>query len=105
VAFTQSGLTSLKDIKEMVGVWHEATQEEGPHRADVEVFERYVVRTVTEERDMEKARVLVKWLEWIVEEEGVDGVGRESWREAVGAIKRAVQGAMGERGLGPRVFG
>ncbi|KAK4033136.1 hypothetical protein C8A01DRAFT_40423 [Parachaetomium inaequale] len=104
IAFTQSGLTSLAEVKEMVGVWHEATQDEGPHRADVEVFERYVARVVAEERDMEKARVLVRWLGWVVEE-GVEGAGRESWREAVGAVKRAVQGAMGERGLGEMDFG
>jgi DNA repair protein REV1 len=104
-AFTQSGLTSLKEIKEMVGAWHAATQDEGPHRADVQVFERYVARVVTEERDMEKARVLVKWLAWMVEEEGVDGAGKESWWEAVRGVKAAVQEAMKERGLGPMDLG
>jgi DNA repair protein REV1 len=104
VAFARSGLTSVKEVKEMVGVWHEATREEGPHRADVEVFERYVARVVGEERDMEKARVLVKWLGWLVEEGG-EGVGKESWREAVVAVKGAVQGAMRERGLGVMDFG
>ncbi|KAH6854244.1 hypothetical protein B0I37DRAFT_441278 [Chaetomium sp. MPI-CAGE-AT-0009] len=104
VAFARSGLTSLKEVKEMVGVWHEATRDEGPHRADVEVFERYVARVVAEERDMEKARVLVKWLGWLVEE-GAEGVGKESWREAVVAVKSAVQGAMRERGLGVMDFG
>jgi DNA repair protein REV1 len=103
-AFTQSGLTSLRDVKDMVAVWHEATREEGPHRADVEVFERYVARVVTEERDMEKARVLVKWLRWVVEE-GEDGAGKTSWREAVGRVEGAVQRAMGERGLGGMDFG
>lgn len=104
VVFTQSGLTAMQDVKDMVGVWHGATQDEGPHRADVEVFERYVARVVTEEKDMEKARVLVKWLGWVVEE-GVEGGGKESWREAVEAVKRAVQGAMAERGLAPMDFG
>ncbi|KAL2127248.1 hypothetical protein VTI74DRAFT_11047 [Chaetomium olivicolor] len=102
--FTQSGLTSLREIKDMLGLWHGATQEEGPHRADVEVFERYVARVVAEERDMEKARVLVKWLEWVVEE-GVEGAGKESWRQALGSVKMAVQGAMRERGLGGMDFG
>ncbi|KAK3300928.1 uncharacterized protein B0H64DRAFT_428886 [Chaetomium fimeti] len=104
VAFARSGLTSVKEVKEMVGVWHEATRDEGPHRADVEVFERYVARVVGEERDMEKARVLVKWLGWLVEE-GEEGAGKESWREAVVAVKGAVQGAMRERGLGVMDFG
>ncbi|KAK3904843.1 hypothetical protein C8A05DRAFT_42140 [Staphylotrichum tortipilum] len=54
----QARLTGLAEIKETVGVWHEATQGEGPHRADVDVFARYVGRVVGEERDMEKARVL-----------------------------------------------
>ncbi|KAH6650191.1 hypothetical protein F5144DRAFT_617141 [Chaetomium tenue] len=104
VAFARSGLTSLGEVKEMVGVWYEETREEGPHREDAEVFERYVARVVVEERDMEKARVLVKWLEWLVEEGG-EGLGKESWREAVGAVKSAVQSAMGDRGLGAMDFG
>jgi DNA repair protein REV1 len=104
VVFTQSGLTSLEEIKDMVGVWHETTREDGPHRADVEVFERYVARVVLEERDMEKARVLVRWLGWVVEE-GAEGAGKEGWREAVEAVKGAVQGAMRERGLGYMDFG
>lgn len=104
VGFTQSGLTSAADVRDMVAVWHDATRQEGPHRADVDVFARYVARVVTEERDMEKARVLVRWLEWVVEEAD-EGPGKESWREAVGSVKTAVQGAMGERGLGPMDFG
>ena len=104
VVFTQSGLTSLADVKDMVRVWHGATQAEGPHGADVEVFARYVARVVGEERDMEKARVLVRWLGWVVEE-GVEGGGKVSWREAVGVVEAAVQGAMRERGLGEMVFG
>lgn len=102
--FTQSGLTSFQEIKNMLGVWHNATREEGPHRADVEVFERYVKKVVGEERDMEKARKLVKWLEWVVEE-GAAGKGRVSWREALESVKVAVQGAMEERGLGAMDFG
>ncbi|KXX75900.1 DNA repair protein rev1 [Madurella mycetomatis] len=102
--FTQSGLTSFQEIKDMLGVWHNATKEEGPHRADVEVFERYVKKVIGEERDMEKARKLVKWLEWVVEEEAA-GKGKESWREALGSVKVAVQAAMEERGLGIMDFG
>ncbi|KAK4128813.1 DNA repair protein [Parathielavia appendiculata] len=101
VMFTQSGLTSLKDVKDMLEVWHNATRAEGPHRADVEVFERYVARVVKEEKDMEKARVLVKWLGWLVEEQGEEGgLGKRSWREAVEKVEAAVQAAMKERGFG-----
>ncbi|KAH6619629.1 hypothetical protein B0J18DRAFT_249585 [Chaetomium sp. MPI-SDFR-AT-0129] len=58
--FASSTQTSLPEIKETIAVWHEATRDEGPHAADVEVFARYLQRVVTEERDMEKAGVLVK---------------------------------------------
>ncbi|GAB1310912.1 deoxycytidyl transferase [Madurella fahalii] len=105
VMFPQSGLTSFGEIKDMLGVWHNVTKEDGPHRADVEVFERYIKKVVSVERDMEKARRLVKWLEWAVEEEGVEGKGKEYWREALGSVKGAVQGAMKERGLGAMDFG
>ncbi|KAL2161505.1 hypothetical protein VTH06DRAFT_8067 [Thermothelomyces fergusii] len=104
IAFTQPGLTSAKEVKEMVRAWHGATQEEGPHQADVEVLERYLARVVVEERDMEKARMLVRWLVCLVEE-GPEGPGKESWREAVGEVKAAVQRAVGERGLGAMDFG
>lgn len=103
--FTQSGLTSLPEIKNMLGVWHGATKEDGPHRADVEVLENYLRKVVVEERDMEKARKLVKWLAWMVEDDGVEGKGKDAWREALGSVKRAVQEAMRERGLGAMDFG
>ena len=83
----------------MLGVWHGETQRKGPHRGDVEMFERYLGGVVCEERDLEKARTLVKWLEWVVEE-GAEGEGKKVWREAVGGIRRGVDEAVKGRGLG-----
>lgn len=108
IAFTATSLTSVQEVKDMLSAWHRETRDEGPHGADVEVFEKYLARVVTEERDMDKVRKLVRWLDWIIGEEGVDedkgDRGRRGWRTALDGIKGAVQEAMGDRGLGPMAF-
>lgn len=106
VAFTATSFTSVQEVKDMLNAWHRETEDEGPHGADVEVFEKYLARVVGEERDMEKARKLVRWLDWIIEEDELeDGhKGREGWREALAGVKRAVQSALEARGLGSMVF-
>ncbi|RKU42739.1 deoxycytidyl transferase [Coniochaeta pulveracea] len=105
VSFTGSGLKDLSEIKDMLNAWHRETETEGPHRDDVAVLEKYLAKVVKQERDMEKARKVVKWLEWIVEEDDGEGKGKRAWAAAVEDIKAAVQGAMRERGLGEMVFG
>ncbi|KAK0733414.1 hypothetical protein B0T26DRAFT_745454 [Lasiosphaeria miniovina] len=104
LSFTQSALSSAKEIKTMLGAWHKATQKEGPHREDVEVLEKYLGRVIVEERDMEKVRKLVRWLEVTIED-GSDGRGKQAWAGALASIKRAIQGAMKARGLAPMDFG
>lgn len=118
--FTSSGLTTLSEVRDMLRVWHRESTSGGPHARDVEVFRRYLARVVREERDMDKAAKLVRWLEYLVEEdgagegrgegEGEDGVdngdvGREAWRAAVRDVKDAVQDAVRERGLAPLDLG
>ncbi|KAK4165675.1 DNA repair protein rev1 [Cladorrhinum sp. PSN259] len=106
IEFLRSGVTEAEEIKRMVKEWHRTSREEGPHRGDVEVFEKYLKRVVTEERDMYKVKRLVKSLELTVEEdEMVDGSeGKKGWRAALDTIKGAVQEAMKERGLGRMEF-
>ncbi|KAH8910941.1 DNA repair protein [Coniochaeta sp. PMI_546] len=106
VGFGGSGVRDLTEVKDMINAWHRETKGEGPHRDDVRVLEGYLARVVREERDMEKARKVVRWLEWVVEEdegEG-EGKGKVGWREAVAAVKGSVQEAMKERGLGRMEF-
>lgn len=109
VAFTASSLTSVQEVKDMLSAWHRETSSEGPHAADIEVFEKYLARVITDEKNMEKASKLVKWLGWLIED-GQDevqtgrGKGSRSWQEALVRIKDAVQAALRERGLGPMVF-
>lgn len=103
VAFTATSLTSVQEVKEMMSAWHRETEDEGPHKDDVEVFERYIARVVAEERDMEKAKKLLRWLDWLVED-GEDTRGRKGWMEAFDDVKNAVHRALEERGLGPMVL-
>lgn len=100
VSFAATSLTSAKEVKDMLSAWHRETKDEGPHGDDVEVFGRYLARVVTEERDMDKARRLVKWLDWLIDA-GEDGKGKEGWVAALIGIKDAVRRALVDRGLGP----
>ena len=101
ISFASSGVSSTREIKDMLDAWHTETRKEGPHRRDVEVLEKYLARVVQEERDMEKATKLVKWLALIVEQDGLEGKGQEAWRSSVRDVKEAVQTAVRGRGLAP----
>ncbi|KAG6010712.1 hypothetical protein E4U54_008349 [Claviceps lovelessii] len=100
IPFSSSGVTSTREIKDMIDAWHAETRDEGPHEGDVAVLEKYLVRVVKEERDLEKVVVLVRWLDVLVERDGHPGDGREAWRRAIQRVKEVVQGAVAERGIG-----
>ena len=125
---------SLADIKTMLRTWHTATCKEGPHETDVAVLERYLAGVVTQERDMAKARKVVVWLAWLVENAPPvdlkeaketapkreteadyamdhddinyieDSQDMDGWQYALARVKAAVQAAMEERGLDEMVF-
>lgn len=101
VTFSSSGVSSTAEMKDLLDAWHTETRNEGPHRGDVEVFEKYLSRVVGEERDMAKATTLVKWLEVLVEQDGDGAQGRESWRKSMEGVRAALQEAIKKRGLGP----
>ncbi|CAK7567717.1 MAG: deoxycytidyl transferase [Sporothrix epigloea] len=108
----KSLVLSLADTKKMLKTWHSATRDDGPHETDVEVLERYLAGVVTQERNMDKARMLIVWLEWLVGESEAEAgsdvndestvEGPRAWRDAVHRVKEAVQEAMVSRGL-PRL--
>ncbi|KAK1636796.1 impB/mucB/samB family protein [Colletotrichum phormii] len=99
--FMGSAVKSIQEIKDMLEAWHDGTRYDGPHQDDVKVFEKYLARVVSEERDMEKASRLVRWLDWLVEDDGSEGRGKQGWRKTVADIKAGVQRAVEQRGLGP----
>lgn len=101
ISFTKSDVTSTREIKDMLDAWHFGTRCEGPHRRDVAVFEKYLIKVIKEERDLEKATALVKWLDILVEQDGTQDRGLRVWRETVKGIKDIVQNAMKQRGMAP----
>ncbi|KAM7189367.1 DNA repair protein rev1 [Naviculisporaceae sp. PSN 640] len=102
ITFSKKGVYSTPQVREMISAWHNETQRKGPHEGDVDMLERYLRNVVLEERDLEKVGSLVKYLGWIIEE-GTDeggGEGKRLWVEALGRIRKGVDKALGERGLG-----
>ncbi|KAF4455054.1 DNA repair protein REV1 [Fusarium austroafricanum] len=104
ISFANSGVTSTQEIKDMLDAWHADTRKLGPHRRDIEVLEQFLVKVIQEERDLEKATKLVKWLDVIVEQDGRKGRGQEIWRRSVEGIKGIVQDVVKQRGMAPLKF-
>jgi DNA repair protein REV1 len=101
--FTTKELWREEELRGMLREWTEGFREEGPDRDDVGALERYLRRVVGDERDMGKARGVVRWLGWLVSEmDGRDDnqEGKSLWESAVEHIRNAVQEAVRERGLG-----
>ncbi|KAJ5758900.1 hypothetical protein N7520_006056 [Penicillium odoratum] len=113
--FTSQGLSRLSDLRESVGEWHSAFASHGPYNEDVQVLCNYLGRVVVEEKDIEKAVAVVRWLIWLVED---DNLGRKpienqtprseqgfvSWTEAIEILEACVQTALEVRGLPPVDF-
>lgn len=101
--FTTQELSTLAELRETLGAWHQEFLGDGPHVDDVAAMERYLRRVVLEEKDVSKAAGVAKWLAYLIDEsEGQPGVdrGAGAWKEALEGIRETIQGAMGERGLG-----
>ena len=97
--FTTQKFSALPELREAISAWVDEFREEGPYVEDVDALVGYLQRVVREERDMEKAVGVVKWLMWVVDEWGDEDVV-VVWREAVGKVQLGVQKAIRERGLG-----
>lgn len=113
--FTSKKLSSLDDIRDEVSAWHGAFENEGPFSEDVASLSRYLKRVVTEEKDVDKAVSVVKWLMWLVndshKEQAHDGSavssspdGPVSWESALQSLQADINTAVDERGLPPVDF-
>jgi len=120
-SFTTRKLTLLPELREAVSEWYEAFREEGPYREDVVALGKYLESVVGEEGDMAKAVTVVKWMEWVFDDDDA-GAGDESkmaeklgdgfrssmagtqssmkWMEALDKAKEHVRTAVKARGLG-----
>ncbi|KAL4966348.1 putative DNA damage repair protein Mus42 [Aspergillus stella-maris] len=66
--FTSKRLFTPSDLRDEATAWYGAFAEEGPFREDVMALAHYLRRVVSEEKDVDKAVTVVKWLAWLVED-------------------------------------
>ena len=102
-AFTGKKLSKLSDLRDAMSAWIEEFQDDGPYEEDVEALTKYLCRVVQDERDMEKAVSVVRWIAWLIENldptNAQVGVA-EKWQNALESVKTGVQEAVHDRGLG-----
>lgn len=102
--FTSAKLSSLPDLRAAIKAWHREFSDEGPYAEDIQALGKYLGDVVGEERDLDKAVSVVRWMDWVVRED-VGEVGevaavRDAWLVALGRVKECVQEAVRARGLG-----
>ncbi|KAJ5105357.1 hypothetical protein NUU61_002704 [Penicillium alfredii] len=113
---TSQRLSKLPDLRDAVSAWHSAFAGDGPYSEDVTTLCTYLERVIGEERDMDKAVSVVRWLMWLVGEDACQqGPARHSppsgqaegistWVEAIGSMQGSIQAALEARGLAPVDF-
>lgn len=120
--FTSRKLSNLNELRDAVGAWHAAFANEGPLEGDVTSLSRYLGRVIVDEKDVDKAVSVVKWLVWLIGEErrqvsesiSEDKQGSPEipdsprdavdWDDAVWSLREDVNAAVEERGLPPVEF-
>ena len=104
--FTSRKLSSLADLRDAMSAWYRAFADEGPYEEDVKALVKYLKAVVVEERDMEKAVAIVKWVGWLHDEGGEDlnPSIKGRWDTAIQTLQQGVQEAVSERGLAPVSF-
>lgn len=113
--FTSKRLSTLPDLRDAVGAWYSAFASDGPYSEDAEILCTYLRRVIAEEKDIDKAVSVVRWLMWLVDEdkgpqESADnqsprsGQGVVTWADAIGTMQRTIQSALDQRGLPPVDF-
>ncbi|KAI5257537.1 DNA repair protein [Aureobasidium subglaciale] len=102
-SFTSNKLTELPDLRKAVREWVKEFCDEAPYAEDTGSLVTYLVAVVKQERDVDKAVKIVKWLGLVVDQEvlGKDLADevKEGWGEACADVRRGVQDAIVARGL------
>lgn len=102
-SFTSGKLTELPDLRKAVREWVTEFKDEAPYQEDTAALVTYLVAVVKQERDVEKAVKMTKWLRIVVEQEVLDEeVGddvKEGWGQACVDVRTGVQDAIVARGL------
>jgi DNA repair protein REV1 len=100
--FTTQKLSQAPDLRLAMKEWVSEFADEGPYPEDVGALVKYLSKVVGEERDLNKAVELVKWLQWVVDDE--EDVGEKKWEEPLERVRVGVVRAARERGVGRVVF-
>ena len=103
--FGMKRLCALPDLRDEVKAWYNEFEEEGPYDEDVQALVKYLRDVVLEERDLEKAVAVVRWMGWVIEDGSEVNAPFEIWQQARDRIAEGVQDAVSERGLGKVDFG
>ncbi|KAI5363714.1 putative DNA repair protein Rev1 [Septoria linicola] len=103
--FTSQKLSTLPELRNAISAWYKEFMDEPPFPEDVDALITYLRAVVSDERDLDKAVSVVKWMDWVMEEsDDVPEDVANGWTEALGRTKRGVQEAVSERKLGNVVF-
>ncbi|KGO74786.1 DNA repair protein, Rev1 [Penicillium italicum] len=112
--FTSQRLSELPDLRDAVGSWHEVFADGGPYGDDVTSLCKYLFSVTLQEKDVDKAVSVVRWLMWLVgdhsqqqgskEPQGSRPEGTISWEEAIESMQHSVQVALEQRELPPVDF-
>ncbi|EUC36394.1 hypothetical protein COCCADRAFT_23826 [Bipolaris zeicola 26-R-13] len=104
--FTTQKLSAEPDLRSAMRLWISEFDEEGPYEEDVTALIKYLKKVVLEERDMNKAVGLVKWVGYVISDniETKEAFARESWKKCLTTIKDGVRKVCKEKGLGRVCF-
>lgn len=103
--FTSRKLSELKDLRAAISAWVAEFSDEGPYEEDTATLTRYLRDVVNNEKNLDKAVAVVRWLNWVIDEaEDLPEDIMTSWLEALAKTRTAVQVAAAERNLGTIVF-
>ncbi|KAI4843712.1 DNA repair protein [Aureobasidium sp. EXF-8845] len=102
-SFTSGKLTELPDLRKAIREWVTEFKDEAPYQEDTAALVIYLVAVVKQERDVDKAVKMTKWLRIVVDQEVLEEeVGddvKEGWGQACVDVRMGVQDAIVARGL------
>ncbi|KAJ5434944.1 DNA repair protein Rev1 [Penicillium cf. griseofulvum] len=112
--FTSQRLSQLPDLRDAVGSWHEVFAAGGPYGEDVTSLCKYLSSVTLQEKDVDKAVSVVRWLMWLVGDHSQQQGSKEplasrpegtiSWVEAIETMQHSVRVALEQRELPPVDF-
>ncbi|KAJ5093234.1 hypothetical protein N7456_009095 [Penicillium angulare] len=107
-SFTSKGLSNIDDLRDSISAWHTAFLDDAPYKDDVQALCTYLGRVTTEEKDVDKAVSVVRWLMWLVDQntqkqQDQSEVQLENdvvtWAQAVEIMQGSIQSALKARDL------